>query len=143
MRPINPLIIIEIMITVKINNDIFSEYMIKIIGAIFCHVNIKNLLNQFNPSIISGNQKWNGAAPIFVKNEEFKIILRNSLEFWGINSSSNLIIIIENNKIIDAKVCVIKYFRAASEAYIFLLLDIKGIIDSKLISKPIHILIQE
>lgn len=102
-RPIKPLVIIEIMITIKINKENFKLYMIKIIGAIFCHVNIKNLLNQFNPSIISGNQKWNGAAPIFVKNEEFIIILRNSLEFWGINSNSILIIMIENNKIIEAK----------------------------------------
>lgn len=43
-------------------------YMIMIIGAIFCQVNRTNLLIHDRPSITSGNQKWKGAAPIFVNN---------------------------------------------------------------------------
>ncbi len=73
---------------------------------------------------------------------EFIIIINNSLKFWGINSNEQLIIIIENNRIIEANVWVIKYFKVASEAYIFFLLEIRGIIDIRLISRPIHILIQ-
>lgn len=117
-------------------------YINRIIGAIFCQVNITNLIIQFKPSIISGNQKWNGAAPILVKSAEFIKIIKISLKFWGINSNNKLIIIIENNKIIDAKAWVIKYFNAASEESIFLLLEIRGIIASRFISRPIHILNQ-
>lgn len=43
----------------------------------------------------------------------------------------------------DARVCVIKYFIAASEAIEFLVFLIKGIIAKRLISNPSHILIQE
>lgn len=39
-------------------------------GVIFCHVIKIRLLNQDNPSIIFGNQKWKGAAPIFINMEE-------------------------------------------------------------------------
>lgn len=53
------------------------------------------------------------------------------------------IIIIENSKIVEAKAWVIKYFREASEEYMFLVFDIKGIIERRLISSPIHILSQE
>lgn len=46
-------------------------YIIKIIGAIFCQVNIINEFTQFKPSIISGNQKWKGAAPILIRKAVF------------------------------------------------------------------------
>jgi hypothetical protein len=51
--------------------------------------------------------------------------------------------IIENSNKVDAKAWVIKYLRAASEAIIFFVLLIKGIIERRLISNPIHIPIQE
>lgn len=51
--------------------------------------------------------------------------------------------IIENRRRVEAKLCLIKYFKAASEAIIFLVSLIRGIIESKLISKPIHIPIHE
>lgn len=58
-------------------NFIVLIFLIKIIiGAIFCHVNIIKLVIQFKPSIISGNQKWNGAAPILVKRDIFIIIIK-------------------------------------------------------------------
>lgn len=50
-------------------------YMTRIIGAIFCHVNKIKQFIQFKPSITSGNQKWNGAAPILVNSDEFNIII--------------------------------------------------------------------
>lgn len=45
--------------------------------------------------------------------------------------------IIENNKILDARVCVMKYFKAASEGYNFFLFLSKEIIERRLISRPI------
>lgn len=49
----------------------------------------------------------------------------------------------ENNNAEDAIACVMKYFSDDSEASWFLLFPIKGIIDNRLISSPIHIPIQE
>lgn len=118
-------------------------FIIRIIGAIFCHVNIIEQFNQFNPSITSGNQKWKGAAPNFINNAEFNIILNVDSILLKINSLFNKIIIIENNKIIEAIVWVIKYFIEDSDFIIFLEEFIRGIIEIKLISNPIHILIQE
>lgn len=50
---------------------------------------------------------------------------------------------IENRRIVEAIACVIKYFSDDSAEYIFLFLENMGIIESKLISKPSHIPIQE
>lgn len=51
--------------------------------------------------------------------------------------------IIENKKIEEAKACVKKYFKEASEENKFFLSIIKGIKDNKLISSPIHMLNHE
>lgn len=53
------------MIIIDINRLDLTVYIKMIIGAIFCQVNKINLFIQFRPSIISGNQKCNGAAPNF------------------------------------------------------------------------------
>lgn len=121
----------------------FKLYINKIIGAIFCQVNMIRQFIQFKPSIISGNQKWKGAAPIFRNKAEFIKIIRYLLKFWGKNSKKDNITIIENSKKIEANAWVIKYLRVVSEEYIFFEFFIKGIIDIKLISKPIHILNHE
>lgn len=43
-------------------------------GEIFCQVIKIKQFNQDNPSIILGNQKWNGTEPIFnIKDELIKI----------------------------------------------------------------------
>lgn len=44
---------------------------------------------------------------------------------------------------VEAKACVMKYFKEASEEKRFLFLFIRGIIDRRLISSPIHIPIHE
>lgn len=107
-------------------------------GAIFCHVNRIKLLNQFNPSITSGNQKWKGAAPIFVNNAELVIIIKYWFKLKKNDEFMDIIIII--NKInIEAKVWVKKYLIEASLEYIFLYIENKGIIEIILISNPIHI----
>lgn len=54
-----------------------------------------------------------------------------------------ILIIMLNKKIVDAIACVMKYLNPDSEGNWFKLSFIKGIIDNRLISRPIHILIQE
>jgi len=76
LRPIRPLINILMIIINKKKIGKFKLNINKIIGAIFCHVNIKVQLIQFKPSITSGNQKWKGAAPILIKRLEFNIKIK-------------------------------------------------------------------
>lgn len=118
-------------------------FIISIIGAIFCHVRRINALFHLNPSITSGNQKCTGAAPSFVNNAVFIIVVNEKFTRGLINSSVVNNIITAVNKTRDAIACVIKYFIAASEAKIFFFSENSGITDSKLISNPIHIPIQE
>lgn len=98
---------------------------------------------QFNPSITIGNQKWKGGIPIFIIKIETKIIL--IIEFILCNKFvfNNDKKIKKNNKILDAKACVKKYFKAASDEYKLFIFIIKGINDKRLISKPIHTLNHE
>lgn len=138
-----PLIIREIIIIIVKKLKFKLLFMIKIIGVIFCHVNNNKQLNQFNPSITSGNQKWKGAAPSLVNNAEFNINKNIEFILGVINSVLINIKIIENIKIKEAIVWERKYFKDDSEEYIFFVELNNGIIDNKLISNPIHIPIQE
>lgn len=106
-------------------------------GATFCQVKRIIQFVQFIPSIISGNQKWKGAVPIFVIIAEFIIIVAVNL---NVCVSIKIIDIIRRD---DAKAWVIKYLIDDSEEELFFLLIIKGIILIRLISRPIHIPIQE
>ena len=105
-------------------------------GVIFCQVIKIKQFNQERPSIIFGNQKWNGVDPIFIKREELiKIEIKLfQKKFFMIN---NLKIIV-NKKLIEAIDWVKKYFREASEFNKLLGLEIRGIKLSKLISNPIQ-----
>lgn len=93
-------------------------------------------LNQDKPSIMLGNQKWNGADPIFINKVELIIIDKKlfiSKFFIKIN-----FIKIENKKFIEAIDWIKKYFNEASEASKLLEFEIKGINLNKLISNPIQ-----
>lgn len=136
--PIKPLTIIDEIITIEIKIILGVSYIKITIGAIFCHVNIIKQLNHCNPSIISGNQKWNGAAPIFVNKAVSKIILAKFL-IKIISFIINIIVIIANKKIVEARAWVTKYFIADSFDITFFFEAISGIIDRRLISRPIHI----
>lgn len=107
-------------------------------GAIFCQVNKMNEFVQFSPLKTSGNQKWKGAAPIFNNRDVLSIvdsvISRMSERGFFILKKW----IIENNRIEEAIAWVIKYFNALSEGYLFLWFLISGIIERRLISKPIQ-----
>ncbi len=110
-------------------------------GAIFCHVIRIILLIQFKPSITMGNQKWNGAIPVFIIREEAKITLILELKFVIIfHSIKKENKMIENNNILEAKACVKKYFKEASEENKLFNFIVKGIKDNKLISNPIQTL---
>lgn len=133
----------ETMITAIKNAGVILLTMIISIGAIFCQVSRIREFVHLNPSITSGNQKWKGAAPIFVSKAEFNIIVKNSL-VWGATSSSvNSIIITAVSKIMDAMAWVMKYFNEDSEDIVFFLSENRGITERRLISSPIHILNQE
>lgn len=110
-------------------------------GAIFCHVDKIKQFIQFNPFIILGNQKWNGAAPIFINKVKFIIIDINifKLELLFIINK-----IKKNIKLIELKDWTKKYFKEASLIKYFLILGvIKGIKNNKFISNPIQHLIHE
>jgi len=53
-------------------------------------------------------------------------------------SSVNVLITTMNSNVAEARTCTIKYFSDASVLYMFLTLDIRGINDIRLISRPIH-----
>lgn len=132
----------EIIILIIVKNIKGLLFIIRIMGAIFCHVSkIEQFIHE-RPSMTSANQKWNGAAPSFVNNAEFNIIKNDEFIWVGINSLVNNIIVIENRRIKDAIAWVIKYLSDDSDEYIFLVDENNGIIESKLISRPIHIPIQ-
>lgn len=93
---------------------------------------------QVKPSITPGNQKWNGAAPLFNRRAEeinrFLCFIKNTL---FILSKIN-IKITANRKTEEAKAWVKKYLREASDDIKLFVLIIKGINDNKLISNPIQ-----
>lgn len=105
-------------------------------GVIFCQVIKIKQFNQDNPSIILGNQKWNGADPIFINKDELIIIIINKFisKFFIIIRFNK----IENRKLIDAIDWTIKYFKDASEDIILLEFVIRGTNLNKLISNPIQ-----
>lgn len=88
-----------------------SLYEIKVIGASFCQVIKINLFIHVIPSITFGNQKWKGAAPLFMSKDEITIHKENWLDMvpWELNNR-----IVENSKIDDAIAWVKKYFNEAS-----------------------------
>lgn len=91
------------------------QYDKRIIGAIFCQVIKIKLLIQFKPSITIGNQKWKGAIPIFIIKEDAKIIFMIKLNLSIFLKDKKEKKIIKNNKTLEAKACVKKYFKVASE----------------------------
>lgn len=75
MKPRTPLTNIENTIIITMKRVKVELYINKTIGAIFCQVNIIKQFIHLRPSITSGNQKWNGAAPIFVNKEVLIIVV--------------------------------------------------------------------
>lgn len=98
------------------------------------------------PSITSGNQKWNGAAPLFKSNEDIIIVFKykeDSIFIWKLVLNFNNIKITEKIRMLEAIACVKKYFNDASVDVILWVLFIRGIKANKLISSPIQAPIHE
>lgn len=112
LRPWTPLITDEEIIANVIKIGEFVRNLIIIIGAIFCQVDKRKILGHDNPLITSGNQKWKGAAPIFIRRAEFKIIWFFKDERLSSKKESE----VTTAKIIkeEAKAWARKYFIAAS-----------------------------
>jgi hypothetical protein len=143
---LNPIIVLvsrDITIIDIMNWSFILLFIISIIGAIFCQVNRISALFQLNPSITSGNQKWNGAAPNLIISAEFNISINVEFIRGLMNSFVNNNIITDISRIRDAIACVIKYFIDASVEKTFFFSEKIGITDNRLISNPIHILNQE
>lgn len=144
LTPMIPLITIDARITIDINTTNFILYINKTMGAIFCHVKINKQFIQSRPSITSGNQKWNGAIPIFVKSLEFIINRYVDWRFIFVVILELFISrIIDIRMIVEAIDCTIKYLIADSADNMFFWLCISGMMDSRLISNPNHIPSQE
>lgn len=115
-------------------------YINRTIGAIFCQVITSKQFNQSSPSITSGNQKWNGAIPIFVSKEEFILSKNVDWLFMFVNRFLFIISIITDMRItVEAAAWTIKYLIDDSVDRIFFCMCIIGIIDKRLISSPNHI----
>lgn len=133
---------IDIIIIVIIKYVELLVYIIKIMGAIFWVVNKIMFCCQFNLIITWGTQKWRGAAPIFINNDEF-IIVKIDKFISLVKLFIVIKIITENNRAEEAKAWTRKYFIEDSEENGLLFLLISGINLIKLISNPIHVLIHE
>lgn len=106
------------------------RYEIKNIGASFWIVRRINAWGQNKPSITWGNQKWRGAAPNFInKDKAIKVY-----EILTVYIYKDLDII----KIVEARAWTRKYLIAASVKWEFSFVEIRGIKDSRLSSKPNH-----
>ena len=114
------------------------RYDININGAAFCTVINSAQFSHLSPSITSGNHQWSGAAPLFSRRgvqmitDVYRFLSNEN------RSSVNVFITTKNNSVAEASTWMVKYFNEASVLYIFLTLDIKGINDIRLISRPIH-----
>ena len=89
-----------------------------------------NTCGHIIPSNVEGNQKWNGAEPIFSS----KVINKIKENIWIFIK----IIMVEINKIVEPSAWIKKYFKAASDEYLLFFTEISGIKDNKLSSSPIQ-----
>jgi len=114
------------------------------IGASFCHVKIVRLVSVVVPWATSGSQKWNGAAAIFIiRAKVISVVVTwfviSVISHWVVSMA---FIVAANIMVIEANVCVRKYFVAASVDRGWCGYEIIGIIDSVLISRQTHVIIQ-
>lgn len=113
-------------------------------GASFCHVRIVKLVSVVVPWVTSGSQKWNGAAAIFIMRAKVIMVVEVWFDMSVISQWDVLraFVVAANNMAMDARVCVRKYFVAASVARGWWGLEIMGVMDSVLISRQAQAIIQ-
>lgn len=87
-------------------------------GAIFCQVRIVRVVSVVAPCATSGSQKWNGAAAIFINRANVMIfivvvsVVRVISQFEVLSA----FMVVANRMVMEARVCVRKYFVVASVA---------------------------
>lgn len=87
-------------------------------GAIFCQVRIVRAVSVVVPCATSGSQKWNGAAAIFIISASVMIfmvvvsVVREISQFEVFSA----FMVVANRIVMEARVCVRKYFVVASVA---------------------------
>lgn len=91
-------------------HNLFIHKEIAIIGVIFCQVDKIKQFIHLNPLITLGNQKWKGAAPIFIKRE---IFITEDVKLY--KKELSLIKIMKKSNLIDVKVWIKKYLIIASD----------------------------
>jgi len=114
------------------------RYDININGASFCTVINSAQFSHLNPSITPGNHRWRGAATLFSRRGVQMIIVVYRFLSNVNKSSINIFITTINNSVAEASTSTMKYFNEASVLYMFLVVNIKGLNDISLISRPIH-----
>lgn len=92
-----------------INNKVLFifKYEIKIIGLIFCQVNIIRQIVHESPSIIEGSHKWNGIILNLINNGIIIIM-------FIFNKKKNDLYVNIIKRIIDENAWIKKYFIVAS-----------------------------
>lgn len=106
-------------------------------GAIFCQVRIIRVVSVVVPCATSGSQKWNGAAAIFIIRAKVMIfmvvvsVVREISQFEVFSA----FMVVANRIVMEARVCVRKYFVVASVARGWWGLEIIGTMDRVLISR--------
>jgi len=114
------------------------RYDININGAAFGTVINSAQFSHLSPSLTPGNHQWRGAAPRFSSRGVQMIIDIYRFHSNENRSSVNVFIVTKNNSVAEASTWMMIYFNEASVLYKFLTLDIKGINDNRLISRPVH-----
>jgi len=115
------------------------RYDIEINGVAFCTVINSAQFSHLIPSITPGNHKWRGAAILLSRRGVQMIIGVYRFLSSVYKSSVNIFITTINNSVAEASTCTLKYFNEASVLYVFLTLDVTGMNDIRLISRPIHV----
>jgi len=117
----------------------FNWYIIKKVGANFCHVINKVAINIFRFFVIFTNHSWNGEAAILINSAKFDIIIIINIIILFV-----LINIMENNKNADVIDWIIKYFMLISEFFVLFIFNIiKEQNDMVLSSNIIQIITQD
>lgn len=87
-------------------------------GAIFCQVRIVRVVSIVAPCATSGSQKWNGAAAIFIisANVMIFIVIVSVVSEISQFEVFSAFMVVANRIVVEARVCVRKYFVVASVA---------------------------
>lgn len=112
----------------------------RVSGGNFIRVESRRAVIRGDPCRTSGNQKWNGTRPSLiaiaaVSSRHEVGWLSCVMSHWPV---AQALVMLENRSRAEAAACVRKYFVAASTARGWWDLEIRGIMASVLISRPVQ-----